>query len=379
MVQPAVSVVMSNWGPSSGHTWVTMSGSGFTGLRRVLFGASPALAVTTVSSRTLRVYSPAHSRDAIACVGGGFCLAVDHVSSARTFVDGAWSAPVVAAPQQYDPRLVSCNSAFRCGAVDAEGNLLTHNGSTWSMPTTAPRTPGDRLDLSAIDCVSGTTCIVGGTASTSDGFNQHPVAYTFDGSWTEIALPSDFSGGITALSCQTVTGCTFADQYGSVAYWNGSGWSSSSHPSSHSLISISCGDASDCVAADGYHQIFVESAGTWTPVSSDIVGDALSVSCASATACIVGSYYNGVYTYDGTTFTRATLPGSDTEVRSVDCAQTTFCVAATDKTVYSWNGTTWTIESSPTIAAANVANQPFSSIACSGPTLCAMAVSLPLP
>lgn len=61
---PVVSGLDPDQGPSSGGTWVTVSGSGFSGTTAVAFGASPAI-FEVVSAGELRARAPARAPGAV--------------------------------------------------------------------------------------------------------------------------------------------------------------------------------------------------------------------------------------------------------------------------------------------------------------------------
>ena len=58
--RPSVSGVTPDTGPAAGGTWVTISGSGLSGVRSVSFGEVPAAQFVRVSDAVLQALAPAH-------------------------------------------------------------------------------------------------------------------------------------------------------------------------------------------------------------------------------------------------------------------------------------------------------------------------------
>ena len=110
----------------------------------------------------------------VSCVSASFCLAVGN-NVASTFNGIRWSATGI--PKASLLYSVSCSSVSFCLAVDADGNALTYNGTSWSAATNVAEGPdGLLIPLNSVSCVSETFCV----AVTNLG-----AAFTYNGTtWT---------------------------------------------------------------------------------------------------------------------------------------------------------------------------------------------------
>jgi hypothetical protein len=69
----------------------------------------------------------------VSCPSASFCVAVDAYGNGVTFNGSSWTAPAnIDATNGLTS--VSCPSASFCVAVDGAGNALTFNGSAWAAP-----------------------------------------------------------------------------------------------------------------------------------------------------------------------------------------------------------------------------------------------------
>ncbi|HSZ45722.1 MAG TPA: hypothetical protein VK823_10325 [Streptosporangiaceae bacterium] len=161
---------------------------------------------TSVGNGSLDTYlgfGPEPGEGRVSCATQSFCVAVDQLGNAFTYIDGVWSKataldPGVAASMAG----VSCPTTTFCVAIDAGGNEYTYNGSTWTAPTTI-----------------------------------------------------DSAGQPQAISCTVTHFCLLGDLSGNVATFNGATWSGTSNvdpvtTAGTGLTGASCADAADCVLVD---------------------------------------------------------------------------------------------------------------------------------
>jgi hypothetical protein len=400
---------------------------------------------TTVSPRTLAeswngskwsiVPSPSNgsvgsSLAGISCVSASACTAVGYYDTsshlpqtlAESWNGSTWS--IVSSPnegaggdQLYG---VSCVSATSCTAVGyyntssgAEQTLVeSWDGSTWSM-VTSPDQGTSSNDLSALSCVSATSCTAVGVYDSSSSVLQ-TLAESWDGStWSTVTSPDQgtSSNGLSAVDCVSATSCTAVGFYDTssaaqslVESWDGSTWSIVSSPDQGTddnlLNGVSCASATSCTAT-GYHntssgawQTLAESwdGSTWSIVTSPDQGtgsnDLSAVDCVSATSCTAVGYYTAssadqslVVSWDGSTWSVVSSPShifNADSLNGVSCVSASFCVAVgsyylstakVSKTlIESWNGTKWSIVPSPNkFTASNVLNQ----VSCVSASFCA--------
>jgi hypothetical protein len=339
----------------------------------------------------------------VSCVSATSCIAVGVYYTAGTNVlqtlveswDGStWS--IVTSPDEGtgDNQLygVSCVSATSCTAVGvytgSSGVLQTlvesWDGSTWSI-VTSPDEGTDDNQLSAVSCVSATSCTAVGNYDTSTAAQS--LAESWDGStWSIVASPDQGTDDnlLSGVSCVSATSCTAVGYYNTssgvgqtlVESWDGSAWSIVASPNqgtgSNDLSAAACLSATSCTAVGSYtassaDQSLVVSwdGSTWSVVSSPSYifnADSLNgVSCVSASFCVaVGSYYLStgkvsktlIESWNGSKWSIVPSPNKFTAsnvLNHVSCVSASFCVAVGSwangraPLVESWNGSTWSI------------------------------------
>jgi hypothetical protein len=95
---PTVSAVSPIWGPSTGGTSVTITGTGFTGATSVLFGGAPATAFSVVSSTSITATAPAISGtvDVTVSTSSGSSATSPADQFTGTFSTGGYAATLAA-------------------------------------------------------------------------------------------------------------------------------------------------------------------------------------------------------------------------------------------------------------------------------------------
>jgi hypothetical protein len=258
---------------------------------------------------------------------------------------------------------ISCNSSTACTAVGqyADNGVYVPlaerwDGSAWTIQTTP--VPGGSFsnNLSSVSCPSATRCIAVG--SDNPPRVTDPLAEGWDGSsWLiqTAPLPGDASGGgLTGVSCSTVTACTAVGSYDNaqgvtqplVERWDGTSWTiqPASSPAGSVFNAVSCPSATWCTAVGSYNgtSLLAErwDGTSWTiqsiptPVTSKYGSELTSVSCATATDCTavehdLGNSSTWAQHWDGTSWTVQALPntGGGDSVSSVSCPSLRDCTA----------------------------------------------------
>jgi len=215
--------------------------------------------------------------------------------------------------------------------------------------------------------------------------------------WSVVASPNAGTGNniLSGVSCVSTTSCvsvgiaTTATKIDRtlIESWNGTTWAHAASPNvgtnHNDLDAVSCVPGSTFCAAVGAFFLpgthgaprplaEVRRGATWSSVPTQGIGVASGfngVSCASPTRCIaVGMYLNGagawntlVEIWNGSSWGRLTSPNVGTvggELDAVSCAGATRCVAVgdyettaqVDRTLVEvWNGVTWTRVASPNV------------------------------
>jgi photosystem II stability/assembly factor-like uncharacterized protein len=268
---------------------------------------------------------------------------------------------------------VSCPSGF-CVAVGLNGAspVIFDGGWTGSVP-------GTGTTLTAVSCPVETRCWATGV----DG-----AVYRMDGSTVDglvwVRTSTFETGALYSVSCQTVTACSAAGDYGMVETTTngGSGWAKQS-PNLFGLIrSVSCPTTSTCFAVGRDRLVLATADGgaTWSSYQNSwaLVNSTTfwGISCPSATVCFVATGNNrGVADGSGTILAttdgganwgRQSTPGVTGTFMAVSCPDTTHCFAVTSsgELFATSDGTTWASQTSP------VAGQPLSALSCPTTLVC---------
>ena len=206
---------------------------------------------------------------------------------------------------------ISCATTQFCEAVDALGNVIKFNGTSWSTPSKI-----------------------------------------------------DTNGGLTSVSCPSSGFCETVDTSGNAVSYNGNSWSSPlSIDSSRHLVAAACASATYCLAVDSSGYDVSWNGSSWsTPVSKDPFFPFTGVSCASgSTSCVLVDSAGNVYMTSSSTWYLNELPGPAT---GVSCYSTSSCMALDSDGNYSyWNGSSWT-------GGATQTGEQFTSISCYSSTAC---------
>jgi len=312
--------------------------------------------------------------NSISCTSSSFCVAVDNVGNAFTTTDGStWSAPTlidgahIGTGSDINPRAltsVSCttNGGLLCVAVDNNGNAVTYDGTTWSLPTS---TPSDGLN--SVSCTSITFCaaVGAGDAVTYDG-TTWSLSQQYSG--TAWITPATFNGGGTSVSCTSATFCVEVGSSGHSYTYSSLGWTANPGnliDSGHALTSVSCttNPILFCVAVDDNGSVVTTTDGsTWnTPAAIDGGNYLTSVSCTSATSCATTDSTGNAVIYSGD----ADIIDSPNTIHTISCPTTSFCAAVDNAgSALTYNGAFW---SAPVPVDTFYG---FTSVSCTSATFC---------
>jgi hypothetical protein len=258
----------------------------------------------------------------LSCPTASFCAAVDQVGNALTFNGTTWSSPhTVDARDVFSS--VSCASAVFCAAVGGQTHdgtatggaaLAVYNGTTWtSVPVSE--------QFASISCPTATFCLALGWSND---------VLTYNGTtWTVTArIDLNWSGG--QVTCLSATFCQ-ADGW----LYNGTTWTGATQVQGP----ISCATTTFCVIAGGT-RLRLYNGSAWslsTQGASVAVGS--PVSCPTTSYCavaapgvIVTTYVNGVTTQ----LTTANGPALGGTATGIDCSSSTRCVLINDTTAALW-------------------------------------------
>ena len=272
---------------------------------------------------------------------------------------------------------VSCPTPTFCMAVDAGGDAIAFNGTSWSAPVRVDPSGG----LSSVSCTSATYCLTVSRA-------QHGFA-VYDGtSWTALASPpsrvtgSDFAS-VTCSVLQGIDNCAAVSaSTGEVAIYYASypvaadRWYEFAGPngalgSAEGARSLSCAidttspsDDYDCLVLSGNGTYQTATNGTLNPLAFVLVDGSASVSCPTARFCMAGGKGSGsTFTFDGSAFTPLTATFAPS---GISCAST-FCAATDGSDVFtSTGGGAWS-PGVPVVPSGNAVG-----ISCASPTFCAV-------
>jgi hypothetical protein len=212
--------------------------------------------------------------DRVACPTSSFCAAVGWYDTGGTAValiehynGTSWSVVTPTLPANtVGAKLsgVTCVSASACwasGYLEVTGQprkalVLTWNGTSWTVQTSATPSGANSAALNGITCTSSSACMAVGQYT--DGSNvDHALAEEWDGtSWTLRRVPDPASGTDPVLldvGCSSSSACEAVGYYSSstpslvplAAGWNGSTWGLQSVPvpagtSDNAFIGVAC-------------------------------------------------------------------------------------------------------------------------------------------
>ncbi|HEV2377774.1 MAG TPA: hypothetical protein VGS19_37130 [Streptosporangiaceae bacterium] len=192
--------------------------------------------------------------EGVSCVSATFCEAVGNGPNGMSALawDGtSWKVQNRPGAGGVQGQFVSCPSAGFCMSIDAFGRVDTWNGSSWSAGT----------DLTGFSLVGGVSCVSASFCEVVGSGPSGESAAMWNGStWTDQPTPGGAGEDLTAVTCLTATSCeavgALFSQGNPLALaeaWNGSTWTLQSTPSpspsqGSTLKSVSCTAADACTA-----------------------------------------------------------------------------------------------------------------------------------
>ena len=239
----------------------------------------------------------------VTCPAAGSCVAVGLTSGNGALIESLtgtdWTPTELSQGLSY-PQLngVWCASMTSCVAVGAYGSLPsptsglieTLANGTWTADTAVPVPVGaTSAELSAISCITITSCWAAGSYTDSGGTETHALFESLSGGTWSVATsadpPTSTNVVISSMECFSTTSCMAVGTWGPTA------------TSTNGLVETLSGS-------------------TWTPsyIQSGQNGLYLrSLWCASSTSCIAVGYGLGptsvTETLSGTTWSETVLPG----------------------------------------------------------------------
>ncbi len=363
---PAVSRIAPTGGPATGGTSITITGTGFTGVTAVSFGATPAASFTLISSTSITAVSPPGSGvvDVIVTAAGGpsAARAIDHFT-----YTGSTPAPTV-------------TGISPATGLPAGGTSVTISGTNFTGATAvkfgsagATFTVVSASQITAIS-PAGAAGPVDVTVTTSSGVSATSAADVF----TYLATPAvtqvtPNGGPTTGGTSVTITGTGFT---GASAVKFGTASASFTLNSATQITATSPAGAAGAVdvtvataagtSATGAADLFTYSTSTQTPTITSLA-PTTGPTTGGTSVVITGSAFTGVTSvaFGGTPATSFTV-NSDTQVTAVSPVQTPGVV---DVTIQNANGGSIPSASSkytyvaagaaPTVTGLNPTSGPF--------------------
>jgi photosystem II stability/assembly factor-like uncharacterized protein len=254
----------------------------------------------------------------VSCVSSIFCAAVDVKGNVLTYNGSTWSVPVSIDGNQLDA--VSCATASLCVAVDNAGNESTYNGTSWSGPSFID---SDGFALTSVSCTATPTTFCAAVDSNGNVFTS------VDGStWSPLAV-IDPDAFLTSVSCATASFCVAVDAFGYALDYDGSSWSAPQIVDhGEDLDGVSCTTTpSDFCAAVDQAGNGVSYNGTWSAPFGLDSNPTTSVSCASSTFCQAADQAGHVEAFDQSTLGNVD-PGNI--LTAISCPTVSFCATVDD-------------------------------------------------
>lgn len=275
---------------------------------------------------------------AVDCPTAQFCMAVGSGGQVLTFDGSGWSLSMRSRYLRGTPA-VSCPSTTFC-AVTGNRNTYTWDRGVWSSRTHLPKTSRYPQDLRSVSCPTRYFCMAIGIVG--------EVARYVHGTWSNGAILKNRHGQTASyVSCATRTYCVANGNYSAVR--DDSPWRGVASPDRLGGITwISCPVKDFCASSDDAYGIVATFDGTkWRKHLVVPTPDAmLSVSCTSAAFCMATDREGKTLAFDGTGWTVDEQPGWSGDdqafVNGVSCANDQFCVAVFGEGRYAtFDGTSW--------------------------------------
>lgn len=402
---PAISSVTPATGSSAGGTSVTIKGSRFLSISRVLFGTTRA-ASFSVSSGVITAHSPTHGAGTIDVrVVGRYGTSPTTTHDHFTFVPPQWTERVmgfsVDGPDSASYTDVQCLAVADCFAGGYVGTpdhlsyvpLLAHLTSAGWSTITLPIPPGliGSGSSGLVGCRSDADCVVFTSAAVPNGPTAVVADTLANGQWTSavVAAPTpdatDFR--IERVSCSSTGFCLAVGSYLDaqqkkqlVSYaLQGSTWVPSLIPdvwgsgSTPDIRDLRCLSSTVCVAAgsafvDGVSQpssplVEVYDSGTWLgqvlPIPTGMTAAMLfQIVCSSTSSCTAygsgttgsgGVLFREIQTASGWVAEQIAAPAdmaSGWTFESLGCASDSACVIVDPsilvKEGWAFSNGTWT-------------------------------------
>jgi hypothetical protein len=318
---PSVSKVAPNTGKTAGGTAVTITGAGFSGATKVLFGTTAGKNFQAVSGTKVTVTSPAHTASTVDVhVVTGHGTSATRAADHFTFM----APPAISWVRTSDSYPGSGTEPV---GPDTGGTNVTLGGAHFS-----------RVQRVTFDGVAGTDLVVSGTTSLSVTTPQHApgaVDVTVVGSYGSATKTNGFTyhlgfhapetidpaiGDPTILSCPSAADapCHALDPWGNVTTGVANGtWTKQSVPTEGRLYDLSCYDQAVCAAVDSLDFAFVSTDGgaTWQKsrdLSQYFSTPMTHVSCSSASFCLAVDNVSDYTIWNGTSWSPLKLPDGTT-------------------------------------------------------------------
>jgi hypothetical protein len=326
-VRPSVTAVSPNSGPVAGGNTVTLTGSHFNLVKKVVFGTTAGTSVHVVSASKLTVTAPAHAAGdvdikVVTAYGSSPGVAGDsYLYNAPTPTTLSWGDVTPADTTGGGITALSCPTTSFCAAIDNYGNAFTYDGTQWSS--------ADHIDssetLRGLSCASASFCV----ATDTIGY-----VFMYNGAgWDSGDLIATDDSTVMTVSCPTGSFCMAGGYDGAYSYSDGT-WSGPTAVGTVALVDISCPTISFCMAINASSDAYTWQSGSGWNGPTDIDGTGAGilypVSCPSASFCAaVGvddgnqiTYASGTWNQPGTI-----ASGGSNTLASVSCATSTMCVA----------------------------------------------------
>jgi serine/threonine protein kinase len=294
-------LAITHGGQGSPSNPPSSTGAGLPSTQATSKSGTPSTSAHALSWSAPRSIDSTKSITSVSCSSASFCMAVDAAGNAIEWNGSTWLSQGVAGGTGFTS--VSCPSAQFCAAVTGNKSYFLWNGASWRGPLATPNSD----TFEAIDCVSASFCAAVG------GPEGHG------------AVAATWQGGVWALA----TGL-YID----------------------SMFSVSCAGPEYCLAAgDGTSlppglgdETLTWAAGSWgidqlpVPQTASVTA---RVSCASQGFCMIVDRAGEAAEWDGTNWLHPSALASG-ELNWVSCATPSLCaaVSSTGNAVL-WNGTTW--------------------------------------
>lgn len=377
---PRISSVTPSRGSTSGGVRLTIRGSNFVHVTKVLFGSAPGTSIRVLSSSSLQVTGPAHTAGTVsirvqtayglspAVTADAFTYvappAISSLSPARGSVNGGTQVTISGSGFSGASQVMFGSTPVTSFTVDSdiqvEATAPPHAAASVDVKVTTPYGTSSTvmadqftyLGPPTIAYLAGITSSGTAGGAVVDIYGQNFVgtpAVTFDGIPATNVVPMNISAqgvanyleatapahpGVGPIDVRVTTpyGTSSTSPSDKFIYRPASSisWDAPKQidpTRGEGVDTVSCPTSTFCLSLDRGGNVFTYDGSKWTSPTKTAPAGLNYVSCLSSIDCVAVGWKNEVSTFNGATWSTPVTVGSSTEYAvGISCGSSTFCM-----------------------------------------------------